>query len=72
MLRQFEEGVVVMDLNRLGRGNMIDAGTIFRTFKFSETLIITPTEVIDCNAEGAKFLLSVKSILTRKRAVTDQ
>lgn len=70
MLRQIEdglvEGVVVMDLDRLGRGDMIDAGTIFRAFKFSETLIITPTEVIDCNAEGAELLFGVKSIIARE------
>lgn len=70
MLRQVEEGmvegVVVMDLDRLGRGDMIDAGTIFRAFKFSETLIITPTEVIDCNAEGAELLFGVKSIIARE------
>ncbi|UFJ41317.1 recombinase family protein [Brevibacillus humidisoli] len=70
MLRQIEKGlvngVVVMDLDRLGRGDMIDAGTIFRAFKFSETLIITPTEVIDCNAEGAELLFGVKSIIARE------
>lgn len=70
MLRQVEEGtveaVVVMDLDRLGRGDMIDAGTIFRTFKYSETLIITPHEVIDCNAEGAELLFGVKSIIARE------
>ncbi|WCK55379.1 recombinase family protein [Aneurinibacillus sp. Ricciae_BoGa-3] len=70
MLRQVDEGaveaVVVMDLDRLGRGDMIDAGTIFRSFKFSDTLIITPTEVIDCNAEGAELLFGVKSIIARE------
>ncbi|HZG82522.1 MAG TPA: recombinase family protein [Brevibacillus sp.] len=70
MLRQMEEGivegVVVMDMDRLGRGDMIDAGTFFRAFKFSETLIITPSEVIDCNAEGAELLFGVKSIIARE------
>lgn len=70
MLRQIDEGmaegVVVMDMDRLGRGDMIDAGTLFRAFKFSETLIITPLEVIDCNAEGAELLFGVKSIIARE------
>ncbi|GIO03439.1 serine recombinase [Brevibacillus halotolerans] len=70
MLRNVEDGecdaVIVMDLDRLGRGDMIDAGTIFRAFKYSETLIITPTEVIDCNAEGAELLFGVKSIIARE------
>ncbi|RAP29104.1 hypothetical protein C2W64_04051 [Brevibacillus laterosporus] len=70
MLRNVEDGecdgVIVMDLDRLGRGDMIDAGTIFRAFKYSETLIITPSEVIDCNAEGAELLFGVKSIIARE------
>ncbi|RKD21001.1 recombinase [Ammoniphilus oxalaticus] len=70
MLRQVEEGsvdgVVVMDLDRLGRGDMIDAGTIFRSFKYSETLIITPHEVINCNSEGAELLFGIKSIIARE------
>lgn len=70
MLRRVEEGevdaVVVMDLDRLGRGDMIDAGTIFRAFKYSETLIITPHEVIDCNSEGAELLFGIKSIIARE------
>jgi site-specific DNA recombinase len=70
MLRQVDEGmaeaVLCMDLDRLGRGDMIDAGTIFRTFKFSETQIITPLEVIDCNAEGAELLFGIKSMIARE------
>ncbi|WP_047155086.1 recombinase family protein [Aneurinibacillus tyrosinisolvens] len=70
MLRQVDEGavegVIVMDLDRLGRGDMIDAGTIFRTFKSSDTIIITPNEVIDCNEEGAELLFGVKSIIARE------
>lgn len=60
------EAVVVMDLDRLGRGDMIDAGTIFQTFKFSETLIVTPTEVIDCNEENAELLFGIKSLVARQ------
>lgn len=70
LLRSVDDGeveaVVVMDLDRLGRGDMVDAGTIFRTFRDSETLIITPTEVIDCTAEGAELLFGFKSMIARE------
>jgi len=70
LLRRVDDGeieaVVVMDLDRLGRGDMVDAGTIFRTFRDSETLIVTPTEVIDCTAEGAELLFGFKSMIARE------
>ena len=34
--------VLVMDMQRLGRGGMYDQGLILDTFKSSETLIVTP------------------------------
>lgn len=70
MLQEIEEGgveaVLVMDLDRLGRGDMYDAGRIFNTFKFAEILIITPSEVIDCTSEGAELLFGIKSIIARE------
>ncbi|SEN52891.1 recombinase family protein [Lihuaxuella thermophila] len=70
MLREVEQGAVdailVMDLDRLGRGDMFDMGSIFRVLQYSETLIITPTEVIDPNAEGSELIFGVKSILSRE------
>lgn len=70
MLREVESGavdaVLVMDLDRLGRGDMFDMGSIYRAFKYSETLIVTPNEVIDPNAEGAELLFGIKSIISRE------
>lgn len=43
--------VLCMDLDRLGRGNMIDQGLIQETFKTSSTLIITPRKVYDLDDE---------------------
>ncbi len=41
------EGVIVMDVDRLARGNSIDQGIISQTFLFAGTKIITPTKTYD-------------------------
>lgn len=41
------DGVIVMDIDRLARGNSIDQGIISQTFLFSSTKIITPTKTYD-------------------------
>lgn len=70
LLREVETGVVdavlVMDLDRLGRGDMVDQGTIYRIFRFSETLIITPTEIINPNDENQELTFSIKSLIARE------
>ncbi|OEH92567.1 recombinase family protein [Bacillus solimangrovi] len=70
LLREVESGIVdgvlVMDLDRLGRGDMVDQGTIYRVFRFSETLIITPTEIIDPNDENQELTFTIKSLVARE------
>ena len=39
------EGVLVMEVERLARGNTIDQGIVSQAFKLSNTLIITPTKL---------------------------
>ena len=41
------DGVLVFDLQRLTRGDMIDQGTIMRAFMYSDTLIVTPAKIYD-------------------------
>lgn len=43
--------VLCMDIDRLGRGNMVDQGLIQDAFKTSKTLIITPRKVYDLQDE---------------------
>lgn len=43
--------VLCMDLDRLGRGNMVDQGLIQEAFKATNTLIITPRKVYDLQDE---------------------
>ena len=51
LLSEVEESryvaVLVMDIDRLGRGSMIDQGIIGQTFRESETLVITPDKTYD-------------------------
>ncbi|MBA2875456.1 recombinase family protein [Thermaerobacillus caldiproteolyticus] len=70
MLRDLQhqpvDAVLVMDLDRLGRGDMADQGTIYRILKYTETLIITPLEVIDPADETQELTFSIKSIIARE------
>lgn len=42
-------GVIVMEIERLARGDSIDQGIVTRAFKFSGTYIITPAKIFDPN-----------------------
>lgn len=45
------EGVLVMEVERLARGNTTDQGRVAEAFKISSTKIITPTKTYDPNNE---------------------
>jgi len=45
------QGVLVMEVERLARGDTIDQGIVAQTFKFSDTKIITPIKTYDPNNE---------------------
>ncbi len=45
------DGVLVMEIERLARGDTMDQGLVAQTFKYSETLIITPLKTYDPNNE---------------------
>lgn len=48
--RKLWDGVFVMEVERLARGDTVDQGVVARTFKYSETKIITPIKIYDpCN-----------------------
>lgn len=55
LLREVEEGmwegVLVMEVERLARGDTKDQGTVSEAFKFSNTKIITPSKVYDPSNE---------------------
>ncbi|NDO18060.1 recombinase family protein [Lachnospiraceae bacterium MD329] len=45
------KGVLVMEVERLARGDTIDQGIVAQTFKFSDTKIITPIKTYNPNNE---------------------
>lgn len=45
------EGVLVMEIERLARGDTMDQGLVAQTFKYSGTKIITPVKTYDPNDE---------------------
>lgn len=76
MLRSVEAGtvdaVLVMDLDRLGRGDMLDQGLLDRAFRYSATKILTPTESYDPSSETWELVFGIKSLVAREelKAIT--
>lgn len=58
--------VLVVDIDRLGRGDMRDQGLILETFKVSDTLIVTPEKVYDLNNEMDEELTEFKGFMARR------
>ena len=60
------DAVLVMDIDRLGRGNMQDQGMILDTFKQSKTKIITPRKIYDLNDEFDEEYSEFEAFMARK------
>ena len=72
-------GVLVVEPQRLSRGDLSDCGTIIRAFRYTETLVITPTKTYDLSDKfdrkffemelmrGNDYLEYVKEIMMRGR-----
>lgn len=67
MLEQVElgkyEAVLVVDIDRLGRGNKMDQGRIENTFRESGTIIVTPNQLFDLTQEDGEFGVEVRTFL---------
>lgn len=70
LLRDVADGkldcVVVIDLDRLGRGDLQDQGLILNTFKKSKTLIVTLDKIYDLSNEVDEDYAEFKSFMSRK------
>jgi len=60
------DAVIVVDIDRLGRGNMQEQGLILDTFKASQTKIITPRKVYDLDDEFDEEYSEFEAFLARK------
>lgn len=60
------DAVLVMDMDRLGRGNMQEQGLILETFKESNTKIITPRKTYDLHDEWDEEYSEFEAFMARK------
>lgn len=60
------KGVLVMDIDRLGRGNMQEQGLILTKFKENNVLIITPRKIYDLNNEFDEEYTEFETFMARK------
>ena len=70
LLKEVENGmyqaVLVMDMDRLGRGNMQEQGLIIDTFRESNTLIITPRKTYNLRNEFDEEYSEFEAFMARK------
>jgi site-specific DNA recombinase len=64
------DAVLCMDIDRLGRGDMIDQGNILAAFKNSSTLIITPRKVYDLDDELDEEWSEFEAFMARRELKT--
>jgi site-specific DNA recombinase len=64
------DGVLVMDIDRLGRGKLQDQGAILDAFKESGTKIITPRKTYDLNNEIDEEYSEFETFMARKELKT--
>ena len=60
------DGVLCMDIDRLGRGGMKDQGLILETFKYSSTLIVTPEKIYNLSDENDEQMTKFKTFMSRQ------
>ncbi|RCX20925.1 DNA invertase Pin-like site-specific DNA recombinase [Anaerobacterium chartisolvens] len=60
------EAVLVMDIQRLGRGDMEEQGIILKTFKRAGVKIITPKKTYDLNDEFDEEYSEFEAFMSRK------
>lgn len=59
------EGVLVMDADRLARGDLSDQGRIAKTFHFTGTKIITPNQIFDPRSESDEQVFEFQLFMAR-------
>lgn len=63
-------GVLVMEIERLARGDTIDQGLVAQTFKYSNTLIITPLKTYDPSNEFDEEFFEFGLFMSRREYKT--
>lgn len=74
LLAEVEEGrwagVIVMEVERLARGDTMDQGLVAQTFKYSDTKIITPMRIYDPNNEADEEYFEFGLFMSRREYKT--
>ncbi len=60
------DGVLVVDVDRLGRGDSIDQGVIMQSFVYSNTLIVTPEKTYDPQDDSDAEFFEIKLFFSRR------
>ena len=60
------DGVLCMDVDRLGRGDSVDQGIIMQTLTYTGTLIITPDKIYDPADEADGEFFEIKLFFSRR------
>lgn len=60
------DAVVVMDIDRLGRGDEGDQAEIKKAFAKSNTYVVTPQQVYNLNNVDDKFIIDMKTFIARQ------
>lgn len=60
------KGVLVMEVERLARGDTMDQGLVAQTFKYSDTLIITPLKTYNPNNESDEEYFEFGLFMSRR------
>lgn len=70
LLRDVEDNmydaVVCVDLDRLGRGDLVDWGTIKRVFQRTNTYMVTPTSLYNLNDDNEEFAVDLQTLFARR------
>ena len=60
------DGVLVVDVDRLGRGDSIDQGVIMQTFLYAGVLIVTPDKTYDPTDDSDAEFFEIKLFFSRR------
>lgn len=64
------EGVLVVEVERLARGDSIDQGLVAQTFKYANTLIVTPSKTFNPNDEADEEYFEFGLFMARREYKT--
>ncbi len=74
LLRDVEQGkfesVLVMEVERLARGDTMDQGLVAQVFKYSNTKIVTPQKTFEANKESDEEYLEFGLFMSRREYQT--